>query len=335
MVAKSYKSLLAVLFSSVIFYHTAYCDIPVVDGAGDAQASSVDNGPQQNTLPDSSVAGNSTNSTVSVSVSNANLTISQRIAKLEQQMSNVAQADLTNQIQTLKQQLQDLQGKLEIQQHVLDKLKQQQLTMYQDLNNRLDTSAKGASVSDKKIPASKKDHAVAANEEKDASTNLNDETSSQATSDTTEKDSVDAADKANSKADSKGATGKADSKERNAYQASFKSIKAGDYPKAISALKSYLKQYPDGQYAMNAHYWLGEMYYIQNESDQAITEFKNVIEHYPKDPKVADAKLKIGLIYFDNGQTSLSKKYLNDVLKNYPKTSAAKLAQNRLKQIST
>ena len=39
------------------------------------------------------------------------------------------------------------------------------------------------------------------------------------------------------------------------------------FEKAITSFNQFLQQYPDGQYAANAHYWLGELYLVLDPPD--------------------------------------------------------------------
>jgi tol-pal system protein YbgF len=94
-----------------------------------------------------------------------------------------------------------------------------------------------------------------------------------------------------------------------------------------------LQKYPSGQFAANAHYWLGELYGLMGKNDQSISEFGNVVKNYPDSPKIADAQLKLGLIYaaqlkWPDARTSFKK-----VINHYPGTASAHLASEQLKQI--
>src|SRR5262245_13361298 len=63
------------------------------------------------------------------------MTAEQRVDKLERQMRN--QTNLLKQIDTVAQQVKDLQGQLEVATHDLTLLKDQQKSQYSDLDQRL------------------------------------------------------------------------------------------------------------------------------------------------------------------------------------------------------
>lgn len=118
--------------------------------------------------------------------------------------------------------------------------------------------------------------------------------------------------------------------ERKAYLNAFNLLSGGKYKQAINAFKAFLKKYPDGHYADNAHYWLGEAHYVEQDPKAAMTDFEAVVNNYPNSPKVPGSLLKIGYIYGDQGKTAQADKYLNQVIQKYPNSNAASLAKQRI-----
>jgi tol-pal system protein YbgF len=115
------------------------------------------------------------------------------------------------------------------------------------------------------------------------------------------------------------------------YQAAFSLLQNKKYDEAITAMQNYLTHYPNGQYAANAHYWLGEIYSLQNKSNLASQEFQTIINKYPNDQKVPDAMLKLAFISDAAGQHAEAKQQLKKIVKQYPGTPAAQLASMKLK----
>jgi tol-pal system protein YbgF len=114
------------------------------------------------------------------------------------------------------------------------------------------------------------------------------------------------------------------------YRAAVELVKAGKSEQAITALHAFLQHYPRNDYADNAQYWLGEVYYAQKEYQHALAEFRATIETYPRGNKVPDALLKVGFCYQSLGQTEKAKAVLEQVVNLYPKTEPAALAARRL-----
>jgi tol-pal system protein YbgF len=114
------------------------------------------------------------------------------------------------------------------------------------------------------------------------------------------------------------------------YRAAVELVKAGKSEEAVAALRAFLQHYPRHDYADNAQYWLGEVYYAQKDYQHALAEFRATIETYPRGNKVPDALLKVGFCYQSLGQTEKAKAVLEQVVSLYPKTEPAALAAKRL-----
>jgi len=76
--------------------------------------------------------------TQQASAQDDNAAPSDRIARLEQQMANITQMNLPAQISELRQEIQQLNGRIQEQQHDIKVLGQQQKNFYQDLNHRVE-----------------------------------------------------------------------------------------------------------------------------------------------------------------------------------------------------
>lgn len=128
--------------------------------------------------------------------------------------------------------------------------------------------------------------------------------------------------------------------EKNTYENAYNLVLNKRYSEAVTALKDFLKQYPKGQYAPNAHYWLGEVYSLQARStknpdllNKASTEFLAITTHFPNHQKAMDALLKLGIIEEDKGNKELAKEYLTNVKERYPGTSVARIASTHLQRL--
>jgi tol-pal system protein YbgF len=121
-----------------------------------------------------------------------------------------------------------------------------------------------------------------------------------------------------------------DANAQNAYMKAFGLFSANNYPGAIEAFGSFIKTYPDSEYAGNAMYWIGECHYSQRNYSQAITAFNRVISLYPKGSKIPDAMLKIGYSYISMNETARAKSALQTLIDKYPNSPAAVKARERL-----
>lgn len=121
--------------------------------------------------------------------------------------------------------------------------------------------------------------------------------------------------------------------EQKSYQDAFSLLRNKQFTQAAQAMGTYLKTYPNGQYAVNAHYWLGELSLIQGDDKVAYDQFSQLVKKFPSSPKVPDAMLKIGTIYADQKKWPDAKSQFKNILNQFPESSAAKLADQRLQQI--
>ena len=114
------------------------------------------------------------------------------------------------------------------------------------------------------------------------------------------------------------------------YRAAVDLVKAGRHGDALAALRGFVQRYPRHDYADNAQYWIGEVFYAQKDYAHALAEFRRVVEVYPRGNKVPDALLKVGYCYQAIGQGEKARAVLEQVVNLYPKSEPAALAAKRL-----
>ncbi len=190
---------------------------------------------------------------------------------------------LFSQIQRLQQEVMLLNGKLEEQAHELQRLKEQSLQRYTDLDQRLSGGASsaaktGAGASASILPPSS--------------------------------------------APVSGRSGKAAPEqpgETAAYRAAYGLVQGKQFEKAIPAYKQFIQSYPSSQYAANAHYWLGELYLVKQPPDLEASRqsFALLLSQYPDSPKAPDALYKLGKVQFMKGNREKAREYLDLVIVQY------------------
>lgn len=259
----------------------------------------------------------------------SSMTFEQRIARVEQQVNNMQSKNTSSKVEALQSEVQSLRGQVEQLTHQLQKSETQQRTLYSDLDKRLATT---------------KPTMAAANpisEVPDDTIPANSPAASKATTPSVpaKKTKAVADDKSAAKTKVKSdAVAKSDAQpnvaeEQQIYQTAYDLIKAKKYNEAITALQKMLQKYPSGQFAANAHYWLGELYGLLGKNDQSATEFGTVVKNYPDSPKVSDAQLKLGLIFAAQFKWPDAKASFKKVINRYPGTASSRLAAEQLKQI--
>lgn len=257
------------------------------------------------------------------------MSLSQRLHKVEQQINNMQSTDAATRVDQLQSQIQALRGQVEELTHQVQQAQAQQKSMYDDLDKRLQ-----ATLSTK--PAQVADTTSAASPTADAAQTAAATVVPKGKKGKMAK-SVIAAQAATQTAPQAKATANGNqpslADEQQAYQNVYNLIKAKKYNEAVNVLQTMLKKYPSGQFASNAHYWLGELYTSMSKSDQALTEFNAVIQTYPDSPRVSEAQLKIGLILASQTKWSDARLAFKNVISHYPGTASAQVATQQLKQL--
>jgi tol-pal system protein YbgF len=118
------------------------------------------------------------------------------------------------------------------------------------------------------------------------------------------------------------------------YQAAFDLIQARKYEDASRAFREFLTAFPQSPLADNAQYWLAETHYVRRQFKDALPEFMKVTTQYPQSAKMPDAMLKIGYCQGELGDKTAARTSLQQVMRQFPDTTAARLASQRLEQLS-
>ncbi|MFP4075076.1 MAG: tol-pal system protein YbgF [Halochromatium sp.] len=118
--------------------------------------------------------------------------------------------------------------------------------------------------------------------------------------------------------------------EREQYREAFELLKARDYAAARAAFSEMLERYPQGQFADNARYWLGEIGYVTQDYPAAQRAFNRLVSDYPQSPKVPAALLKLGYVSYEQDEFDAARDRLEELVRRFPETTEARLAQGRL-----
>lgn len=120
----------------------------------------------------------------------------------------------------------------------------------------------------------------------------------------------------------------ADNAEVQSYSNAYNLLKASQVNESVAAFKQHIEDYPTGTYTPNCHYWLGEIYVLQNQLEDARQSFTMVAENYPAHRKASDATFKLGKVYHLLGDMKKAKIHLQKVAAG--SSTTAKLAQKYL-----
>lgn len=115
------------------------------------------------------------------------------------------------------------------------------------------------------------------------------------------------------------------------YEAGVNSFGQGRYNDAIISFKDFVATFPKHQLAGNAHFWQGESYYQLKDYGRAALAYQEVIAKFPGSAKMQSAMLKQGMALYFADKKSAGKDRLNELIKKYPNSPEASRAKDFLK----
>lgn len=254
-----------------------------------------------------------------------------------QQLQNLIQMNLPQQISQLEQNIQDMRGIIEIQGHQIQTMQKQleQLTG----KSLPATPVQNEAISQPSMSANNGGSLTASFNQDMSPTLVNKQQQKMVTASLASKPAVSLSTsmnsmEKNSAANTTATSSKADDKQKTLYEAAYSQIQSKSYTQATQGMKDYLSQYPAGTYAPNAHYWLGELYMISGNNQQATTEFATVVKDYPKSNKAADSMLKLGMLAMSVQDYKSAKTHFNALEKQFPKSPSTRIANEQLDQLA-
>ncbi len=98
-------------------------------------------------------------------------------------------------------------------------------------------------------------------------------------------------------------------------------------------LAMFLKKWPKDKSADNAQYWIGESYFMTKKYDGAVLAFQKVVDNYPKTDSVDDALFMLGECFRMLDLKDNARPFYEEVIAKYPKTRSAEKARKALKKL--
>jgi tol-pal system protein YbgF len=118
------------------------------------------------------------------------------------------------------------------------------------------------------------------------------------------------------------------------YQTAKQAFDQGDFELARERFQKLIETYPKSNMADNAQFWIGEIYYQEKWYEKAILEYQKVIENYPNGNKVQSSLLKQGFSFFNLGDKANARLIFTELIKKYPKSNEAEIAKKKLKDVA-
>lgn len=210
------------------------------------------------------------------------------------------QWQLFQKVQQLQQELRELNGALEVQANIIERMKQDARNRYLDLDQRITELNNRTTAAEASAAAN-----AAAN---------NSATTSASTATTESKPEATPVNPDDDKRD---------------YYAAYQTFKNGGPNKAINPMRNFIKTYPQSAYIPSAYYWLGEFYLAASPADvnNAKKSFKIVVDNYADSAKASAALLKLASFADVDGKTPDAIKYMQRIIKEFPQSDEAKAAK--------
>jgi len=117
------------------------------------------------------------------------------------------------------------------------------------------------------------------------------------------------------------------------YTNAYKDYKGSKYDLAMQEFGDYLKYFGQTQFAPNAQFYIGDIYYRKQDYPNALQAFDAVLEHYSDNTKTPDAHYMKGLCLMAMGKNDSAAREFRDVYTNYPDAEVAAQAKARLKDL--
>jgi tol-pal system protein YbgF len=117
------------------------------------------------------------------------------------------------------------------------------------------------------------------------------------------------------------------------YNEAYNTLRSGNYEGARQQFKSFLQRYKESDLTDNAQFWIGESYFKQNKFEEAIVALEELIKNYPKSNKTAEAYYKQALSFSAISDVVAARARLEMLLSEYPNGELAQKAQQKLDEL--
>ena len=98
-------------------------------------------------------------------------------------------------------------------------------------------------------------------------------------------------------------------------------LRGGSYDKAIASFREVVTNYPAGDLASNAQFWIGESYYTKGDLESAVTAYRKVLVRLAALAQGARRHGEARLLAVGSRRNGEARNMLEDVVRKYPGTT--------------
>jgi len=116
------------------------------------------------------------------------------------------------------------------------------------------------------------------------------------------------------------------------YDAGIRAFDARRYKDAVVAFMDFAAANPNHRLTGNAHFWQGESYFQLKDFARAALAYQEVIANFPGNSKIPSAMLKQGMALYHADRQAVGRERLQEVITRYPNSPEAGRARQFLAQ---
>ncbi len=117
------------------------------------------------------------------------------------------------------------------------------------------------------------------------------------------------------------------------YRTAVDQMGRGSLNTARAAFEAFLARHPNHELAPDAHYYVADVMYQQENFEQALEAFEEIQERFPTATRVPDSMYRIALIQIEMDDLDAAEETLERIVNTYPETITAELAGDKLEEI--
>ena len=115
---------------------------------------------------------------------------------------------------------------------------------------------------------------------------------------------------------------------------SLKLIENSRYSEAAENLRLLILSFPQGEYSVEAYFYLGDIYFQQQMYQDSIETFNSLLNNFPENKRTPESFFKLGLNFLQLEDKTSAISNFNNVIQNYPESSAAILSEEELVKLN-